>query len=199
MRTGLTVQTAANEEPVTLAELKAHLKVTSSAEDAYIAALGKAARAHIEDVTNRVALTTVFDATFEQFPIKSRTMELPKSKLQSVEHVKYYDTSGALQTLDASQYIVVVDSEPGYIYLRADYYWPSLEVRPDAVQVRFTAGWEAGAADLTAEHEGFKLAVKFLVHHWHSIRVPVNVGNIVNKIPDNFDLLVQQFQVYDLQ
>ena len=199
MKTGLSVQAAAAEEPVTLTELKAHMKVTSSAEDDYITALGKAARAYIEDVTGRVALTTTFDASWDAFPVGYRTLELPRSRLQSVTHLKYYDTAGVLQTLDSSQYIVVIDSEPGFIFLRAAYYWPSTEVRPGAVQVRFAAGWAAAAADLTAAHEGFKLAIKFLVHHWHSLRAPVAVGNITANIPDNFDLLLQQFRVYDLQ
>jgi uncharacterized phiE125 gp8 family phage protein len=199
MKTGLSVQTAAAEEPVTLAEIKSHMKVTSTAEDTYITALAKAARSYIEDVTGRVALTTVFDYTADRFPSDVRTMELPRSALSGVTYVKYYDQDGVLQTLDAAQYIVVTDSEPGYVYLRAAYYWPTTEKRPGAVQIRFSAGWTANAAGLGADKEGFKLAIKFLVHHWHSLRTPVNIGNLVSNIPNNFDLLLQQFRVFDLQ
>lgn len=203
MHSGLSVKTAPAAEPVTLDDLKAHLRVTDNAEDAYITRLGQAARAHIEDVCNRVALTTVFTYTVDKFPCDTRMIELPISTLQSVASVKYYDEDGVLQTLDAGQYYVIIDQDPGFIFLKDAYFWPTTECgRPRAVVIEFSAGWEDDVAGLAAlrDFTGFTHAIKFLVQHWFDNRAHIEQGRGINvtKIPDTLDDLVQQFRVFTL-
>lgn len=203
MKTGLSVVTAPTEEPVTLEELKNYFRVVASDENDLITSLGQAARSLIEDQTGRVALNTVFKYTLAGFPCRTHVIDLPRCALQSVTHVKYYDADGVLQTLDSSQYIVIIDDEPGYVYLRDAYSWPTTEVRPAAVEIQFTAGWAASQAALVAldndPSEGFRLAIRMLANHWFELRGTVQVGNLVSSVPKNFDDLVRQFRVFHFE
>lgn len=65
----------------------------------------------------------------------------------SVASIKYRDSEDVLQTLPTAQYIVVTAFEPGIVYLKAEYEWPCLADRPDAVEIEFVAGYGAATAD----------------------------------------------------
>ena len=71
---------------------------------------------------------------------------LPLPPLQTVDSIKYYDQDGVLQTLAPSAYLVDNTSEPGRITPAAGTTWPSTQNRAGAVEVRFTAGYDATGA-----------------------------------------------------
>lgn len=60
MAVGIRQTVAPAEEPVTLAEAKAHLRVSGTDEDAYIDALVKAARGRAESLTRRQLITATY-------------------------------------------------------------------------------------------------------------------------------------------
>jgi hypothetical protein len=68
------------------------------------------------------------------------SLELPKSPLLSVTSVQYVDGSGALQTLDPSQYLVDTATKPGRVTPAFGLAWPVARRQMDAVRVTFVAG-----------------------------------------------------------
>lgn len=199
---GLLQTVAPSSEPITLAEAKAWLRVSGNDEDALIAALIDAARSYVETFTGRALMTQQWELALDSFPVgcgysgyvpalRSRHIVLPRAPLVTVESVKYYDADGALQTFAPAGYYVDDRSQPGRIVLNADYDWPETQLRPNAVIVAYTVGY--GAA--TAVPQGLRTALRFMVAHWFENRVHINIGNIVNSIPDSAEALLWQFRL----
>lgn len=162
MRYALTLATAASVEPVTTAELKTHLRIDGTSEDAYIAEIGVAARRDCENFTGRSFVTATWNLNFDDFP-DGTEIEVPRAPLAGVTHVKYYDTAGTQQTLAATNYHVDTRRTPGRIVLVDGAAWPQVQTqRPSAVEVQFTAGYGGSAA---AVPETFKAAIKLMTAH----------------------------------
>jgi uncharacterized phiE125 gp8 family phage protein len=139
----LLLHTAPAVEPVSLNEAKSHLRVDTTAEDAYITALIKAARQATESYTHRAFITQTWDLFLDRFtPI----ITLPRPALQTVTHVKYTAPTGDLETLDPGEYQVSDSKDPGRILPALGTSWPHLADVADAVQVRFVTGYGNAAA-----------------------------------------------------
>ena len=75
----LTRQTPPAVEPVTLSEAKAHLRVDSTDDDAYIATLITAAREWVEAYLDRTLVHTQWVMRFDRFPPSgTQAVELPR-------------------------------------------------------------------------------------------------------------------------
>lgn len=164
---------------VTPADIEAYARLVDvSAEMEHVKALIDAATKQAERYTNRAFCTQTFRMSLDCFP-SCNTIRLPRPPLQSVTHVKYYDTAGTLQTFSSAYYHVDIDAQPGRIALVEGQAWPATLGRPQAVQVTYVAGYGAG----TAVPENIRLAVKMLVKTWYDSPDMYNVGNIVNELP----------------
>jgi len=84
------VITPASTYPVSLTEAKSHLKVDTTADDTYIESIIKAATQLSEEYTNRFFIDTVIEQYASSF---AELQTLFKSKVRSVDHVKYYPSS----------------------------------------------------------------------------------------------------------
>jgi uncharacterized phiE125 gp8 family phage protein len=185
------VTVAPTEEPLTLAEMKEHLRVDTDAEDAYITALIPAARTMLEQETGRAFLQQSLRLRLDGAP-SSRDILLPRAPLQSVSAIQYINTAGATIAF-ASPVDAITESTPGRISLRDGYDWPSdVAARAGA----FWIDYIAGAASVEALDPRIVHAVRFLVSHWYANREPVNIGNIVNPLPRAVDALRDQLKVW---
>lgn len=150
--------TAPAGEVVSSAEAKAHLRVDNIDDDALIIAYLTAARAHLDGrdgILGRALLTQTWELVLDAFPVAAISLPLPP--LQSITSIKYQDSSNVEQTLDASDYVVDATSEPARVHpVNA---WPSTYVTPNAVTVRFVAGY----GNASAVPEPIKTAIKLKV------------------------------------
>lgn len=138
----LSLVTAPSVEPVTLAEVKEHLRVDTTDEDTLIATLISAAVEHVSGrngFTGRALVQQTWDCYFDAFP--TGEIELPLPPVQSVTSIIYQDADGNSQTLAASVYSVNTTSEPAKVFLKPDQSWPETAETWDAVKVRFVAGY----------------------------------------------------------
>jgi len=179
--------TAPTAEPVSVAELKTHLRVTHSADDSYLGTLIQAAREHAEQHTGRALAEQTREYTADAFP-SNGVLRLGFAPVVSISSVKYLDETGEEQTLDPSVYTVDTQSEPGAIVLKVDQDWPDTARLPAAVRVRYVCG--------TAARPLLKQAVIFIAAHWYEQRLPVNVGNIVNEIPHSLAAILWANRVF---
>jgi uncharacterized phiE125 gp8 family phage protein len=152
-------------EPVTTAEAKTHMRITSVADDTYIGLLITAARQWCEYYQNRAYIEQSITMYMDDFP---SVIYLPMAPAISVTSVKYYNSAGTLTTLTAvTDYMVDVVSQPGRIYEAYDASWPACRSIRNAVQVIYKAGYGAEAADVPAT---VKHAIKILVATWYESR-----------------------------
>jgi uncharacterized phiE125 gp8 family phage protein len=164
--------TAPTEYPVTLAEIKRHLRVTIDDDDSLLEDYLAAATEYCEDqVTgSRSFMTQTWDWKLHVFPGDS--FEIPRPPLQSVSSIKYFatDSSTGVTTLSSTNYLVhLQESLPGVVELHPEVgSWPTVADRADAVQVRFISGGSGAPQQV-------KQAVKLLVGHWYAVREDVAV------------------------
>lgn len=145
----------AGSEPITLAEAKAHLRVTATDEDDLITALITVARQPAEDRTQRSFLTQVWEKRLDAFP---SGIELPRGPVASVTWVKYLDEDGTLQTLSSADYQLDDTSEyTAWLVPAYGVEWPATRDDINAVRVRYEAGW-TDAADIPAAIRHWMLA-----------------------------------------
>lgn len=198
---GLALFAAADGEPVTLDEAKAHLRVDLDDEDEFIVGCIAAARSHLEGICGRSFVSQTWDYTLDSdWPCVlnvdtsryEQVIELPRAPLVSVTSITYVDTTGATQTLASNQYVVDGAGTIGRIYPAYAVTWPSVREQNRAITVRFVAGY--GAA--VSVPEGIKQALLLLVSHFHTERQPVNVGNITTALPLSVDALIAPYRVY---
>ena len=127
-------------EPVTLAELKKHLRITHDDEDSILRTYLQAARMYAETTLCwRAFIEQELELTKDYFP---SVFSLPRPPLQSVTSITYRTRDGTVETIDPADYIVDADSEPARIVPAVDERWPSDSLYPvNAVRVRYTAGY----------------------------------------------------------
>lgn len=162
-------------EPVTVAELKAHSRVTSNAEDALCSDYITAARQWCEAYANRVFVQSTWDIYFD-YGFPCGVLEIPKSPLISITSVQYVDASAADMTpttLSASEYQVSTSEIVGRISPAYGKVWPTPKPVMDAVIVRAVCGY-------TSLPKNFKSAVYLLAAHLYQNREGILVGSGVD-------------------
>lgn len=175
------IKTAATTYPVTLAELKEHLRLPSAYtdEDNRLNFFIQAATAVAERMTNRQMMTATWYLYMNDFPRHRKAIILAKSPVQSVTSVKYKDTAGTLQTLPTSLYVVNTSEEPCTIKPLYDEIWPDTNHDPSNVIVEFVAGYDA-AASVPAN---IRAGIFLLCADFWAYRETILVGHIVQNIP----------------
>ena len=153
-------------EPVTLAEVKEHLRIYDNTDsDVQITALIKQGREYVERVTGRALITQTWEMKLDGF---KTSLKIPHPPLQSITDVKYQDASDAEQTLAASNYTVDTDSEPARFVQSATGTFPSTYDDLNAVTITYVAGY--GATRDTVP-EMFKQAIKLYVEKLYDMPV----------------------------
>lgn len=157
------------DEPVSLAEMKVHLRQDEiTRDDALIATHITTARDIVETLTgrnvdrSRTMIATTFNWIMDAFPsggwyafpARGWYIRLPRLPLVSVVGITYIDGDGNTQTLSTSVY--TVDYDNGEIYLGYNQYWPVTRLVPNAVTVQFIAGI---AATFTADASTDRLTI----------------------------------------
>lgn len=137
--------TAPSTYPVTLAEAKLHCRVDIADDDTLITALITAATEMAEQKTGRAIMTQTLELTLDAFP---DAFELTRVPVQSVTSVKYYDTTGAQQTLSNTLYALDAADDFGFAHISPVYagVWPDTRDQINAVAVRYVAGYADAAS-----------------------------------------------------
>ena len=137
LRTGLTVVTPAEEELLTVAEVRRWLRgVTPDDEDPDIEDLIDEAVEEAERRTGKALISRVLDYTFDG-PLPG-VIELPVLPASAVTSIKVYDIDNGETTVDAEEYSF--DAATGRIYLNNGGVWPTGLRAVASCVVRYTAG-----------------------------------------------------------
>lgn len=180
--------TDAAAEPISTAEAKTHLRVTSSDDDTYIGTLIKVARKNVEQYLSRALITQTWTWKLDAFPSE---FEVPYAPLQSVTSIQYLDTGGSSQTLDSSVYTVDANSEPGRIVEAYSQSWPATRDVIDAVTVTYVAGYGDAGSDVP---EPIRQAILILVSQWYENREPVTPVDL-REVPISVDYLLSSYRM----
>jgi uncharacterized phiE125 gp8 family phage protein len=160
------------QSPVTLDEMKDHLRVTHTDDDQYISALCLAATSWAEKFQNRTYVKRPRVMVLDKFQPVIRPLYPPFISVTSIEYV---DLDGDSQTLAASQYRVDTITEPGRITEAYEVTWPDTRTITNAVTITYIAGYGTAAA----VPDEVKAAIKLMAGHLYEHREAVSEINMV--------------------
>lgn len=154
----LQITTGPTAELVTLAAVKARLRLTSTADDALITGQIPVARTFAEKITRRSLALKTYALFLDGFPPVYQPLRVPVPPLVQVTSIKYLDNTLTQQTWDPSEYFVAPSQSPGLIIPVSGFIYPSAARVPGSVEVDFTAGYtvtaEDGGAPITDQNAG---------------------------------------------
>jgi len=174
------------EEPVSLVDAKAFLRVDDGAEDALITTLATAARLHVESVTGRAMIFQSWRVVLDAWPVE-RSIALPVGPVQSLTAVTAFDEDDEAHELGLEQFSV----QAGRLMLPRDIAGaPGLRPRL-GLEIDYVAGHGEDAAAVPAD---LKHACLVLVGYWFENRDAVIVAGSGTVVPAGFDRLVAPYR-----
>jgi hypothetical protein len=235
---GIIVQTDPTSEPVTLAQAKNFLRVTVGDDDALISVLIMAARESCENFCSRSFAIKGYLQTLDSFPYYTDTvmsqMAYPPSyyalpmysttlwnysqmiKLYMPPAISaaidYTDPLGENKTLVQDvDFLLDNVSEPSRIFPMPGIMWPPVLYCPNAVRIRFKAGFGSTDTDPApidgdvAQGSGrqpmpgrVKLAIMQLLAGWYENRESLTEANM-KEMPQHVKMILWSLRIMDLQ
>jgi hypothetical protein len=237
---GIIVQNQPTAEPVTLQQAKNFLRVSITDDDDLIGFLITAAREACETFCSRSLAVKSYIQTMDSFPYYTDTvmsqMAYPPSyyslpqysttlwnysqmiKLYyppaiEVQGIDYTATDGTNKTLEQdTDFLLDNIWEPARIFPMPGQMWPACLYVPNAVRIRFTAGFGDTVSTDPAPVDGelpqgagsqpmpgrAKTAILQLVANWYENREAATPGSM-NNIPNHVQMLLWSLRVMDMQ
>ncbi len=180
----LTLLSPPAAEPVTLADLKAHLRVTSDDEDALITGLAVAAVRALEARGGLALMPQQWRLALDAAP--EETLFLPLSPVSAIDAVAVIDGAGDPQEVSPSLYDAVLGTGAR---LRPAGPWPLPAPKVGGVHIDFTAGYE----DAEAVPAPLKQAVLTLAAFFFETREAAGETRIY-AVPRSVDALIAPYK-----
>lgn len=146
----LQISSISTAEPVSVDEVKTHLKIQTTAEDSLIDAYITAARQQCENVIKRSLVDTQWLLTIDDF--YSSHIELPRPPLSTKSTeviITYTDTTGGSTTVSDTAYTVMHQGEPGFVKLNYNEEWPTnVQDSAGSVQITYRSGYSTSTCPM---------------------------------------------------
>lgn len=160
------VSTESPQLPITLEEVKTHLKVEDDAEDGLVYSYMLAAVKWAEERTRRAIALNDYLIVRDHFPIGA--WQLPLGKVQSITNVQYIDVDGNTQTWPTSEYEIDLATDfQARLQPKSTKSWPSTGTYLSAARVTMRAGWNPENVPYT-----LKQALLMKVADFYEVRAP---------------------------
>jgi len=170
----LTRQTAPAVEPVTLSEAKAHLRVDTATDDAYISSLITAAREWCEQYLDSTLVHTQWVMRFDRFPPDgTMDIELPRPPMATAGTttavaLTFTFENGTTATYSTASFRVDRDGVPGTVKTLYGQTWPPHLQDDNAISVTWWGGYGASGTSVPA---AIRHAMLMLVGMWYERRM----------------------------
>lgn len=161
---GLSTVTAATVDPVSTQELRDFARLDDAIDSNFINSFIKASTMFCEEYTNKSFINRTLKMSLDgvaevDIPLRegvtvgpieifyNRHIELPKSPVSSVTHIKYYNDSDTESTWATSNYYVDTQSDPAKILLRDGGTWPTNLRKANGIEITYVSGYGSNRSD----------------------------------------------------
>lgn len=183
-------QTSPASEPLSLSEVKKHLRLDDSCtdEDDFLNSLITVARESVENYTNLLIGSQKW-VMYQDFVAEQ--IELNKLPVISIDSFEYIDEDGDTQTMsDFTTIHEDIESYPARLQIEE---LPDLyEYGYNKVIINFTAG-------LIDIPKALTQAMLLMIGHWYENRQDVVTGTQVNEVPETSKFLMDSYIYYELR
>lgn len=190
------VTTAAATTPVSLAEVKAFLKLDASdaSEDAFLTMLIEAATEAAEKYIGRDLINKGY-TTFRDNLVEP--LELRRSKVSAITSIEYL-VSDVFTLIASTVYGFTDVNDYAQIFLEEDQSWPTdIDNLPQAVRILFTSGYGTAGSDVPA---AIKIGLLQHVNVMYSNRGDCGGGctNDIGALPSSIKSLYTPFRIINI-
>ncbi|MGE0022765.1 MAG: head-tail connector protein [Hyphomicrobium sp.] len=189
----LTLLSGPAEEPVTVAEAKAHLRLDGSAEDILVASLILTSRLHVEAALGLALITQDWRLTLDAWP-EGGIVKFPLRPIQGITSVVVKDAAGTPITVSSGTYLLDGAAMSPRLIAR-DGGWPAPGLRAGGIEIAFEAGIGDEAEDVP---QPIRHAILLLVAHWYEHRDPLEIGSPAAAIPPAVSELLRPYREVSL-
>ena len=179
---------AAEAEPVTLEEAKAHARIDASHEDEKVAALISAARGEVENRTGRALMPQNWRIVRDAVPLGG-VIRLAPAPVISVDAVTVYGGDGSPNVVSPDDYQADIVSSPGRLQLGSGRFWGARAM--NGIEVDLTCGY----ASAEAVPAPLKQAILMLVAYWFEQREAGALGAIAGPVDRGVAALVAPYRM----
>lgn len=175
-------------EPVTLADVKAHLRIDTPDEDPLLQAAIVAARAHIEARTRRVLINQLWRLYLDQWP-DGRAVPIPLSPIIAVTAVTFYDIAGVARVWGPENYRIDPSAQPARLIAKLR---PAAALYDNGIEIDVVAGYGVSSIDVPAP---LRQAILVLVAAWYERRGMIGHDAVGALEPEGFNALIAPYMV----
>lgn len=196
---GLKLVMAPTAFPVTRDQAKAHVREDSDDFNDQIDAFIEAATEYAEGFQGRALIDQTWDLYLDCWPHavweglrRVYAIRIPKPPLIEVIGMFILDSSGVEQPVDEALYTVDDANEPGRIVWKSGA-WPSLPNLPNAVRIRFRAGYlDQGSSPAVANvPRSTRNGILVVMADLYANRESVVIGESVASVPSTAEMLLR--------
>ncbi len=173
-------------EALTLAEVKAHLRLDDGNEDTLLASLIRVAREHLERTTGLCLITQIWRLHLESIP-EDRVIQIAKGPVQAIESLSIYDEAGEELALPATGHVLDGNARPARLVLDRNL---NPTIAANGIEIDFSAGFGESGAEVP---DTLKRAMLMHVAQMFAFRGAVAVEDQPADIPLGYDRLVAPF------
>ena len=175
-------------EPVTLGDMKQHLRVSHDSEDALIASLNKAAREELEQATGLALISQGWRLYLDCWP-GTLTVLIHKAPVIALSAVTIYDAAGAPSPAPLSGFVLDRFSRPARVAVPDAITAPGKKL--NGIEIDFTAGFGTTGVDVP---DGLKRAIMLLAAHWYEFRGAETFDRESAAWPPSFERFVSRYR-----
>ena len=173
--------------PVTLAQVKQHLRIETDVDDAYLVELAKSATAHVEAETGKSLLQQTWRIYLDRLPHDQIAL-LPVSPVISVGPVTVYGADSNPAIVTADNYQIDRRSEPARLLFK--HALPVAQAM-NGIEIDVVAGFGVAAVEVPGQ---LLRAILVLCAHWYAFRGSASDAALMGSTPRGFDALVAPFK-----
>lgn len=173
--------------PVTLAEVKAYLRLGHSSEDDLLAGLIAAATEDVEKSAGLALIVQSWRLVLDKWPTGDR-VALLRHPVIAVQSVTMFGTDGEATLLDPAKYQVDPISRPARLHFEAR---PTVLRAMNGIEIDFTAGFGEAGTDVP---DLLKRAILVLAAHWYEFRAQYGAADQPVSYPDIYQRLIAGYR-----
>lgn len=175
-------------EPVTLADVKAHLRFDGDREDTLLATLIRAARADVEQATGCALMEQDWRLVLDAWP-NTNVVALRLHPVQAITAVTVFDRDGTALLLDPASVLLDPSSRPARLLIDPP---PFSRKAINGIEVDLRAGFGTAGAEVP---DLLKRAVILLAAHWFEFRADLGPELRAASVPRGFERLIAPYRL----
>lgn len=173
-------------EALTLADVKAHLRLDGADEDALLASLITTAREHLERQTGLCLMRQSYRLYLDDWP-QDGVIQIARGPVQAIEKILVFDDAGDPADITAMDKLLDGAARPARLWLRQ----PPRPGQPlNGIEIDFTAGFGESGAEVP---DTLKRAMLIHIAHMFAFRGAVSPADQPAGVPSGYERLIAPF------